>query len=350
MIWWMRWRIGGLMNWLINYVLSISCYTSIRDKFDMGIFMSKQPIEFPPLEDVLKRFNTSIDNGTFTYKDLEGVKFLRGNQKSINLALEDIEKLVNHALVNKKFNVVDLIACEHSQATAEKFQLAKLKAEIEDGKTPDIAGQFTCIQRHQEDRGEVGGYMSAPQDHERREIVEIEEKVPFQLSGKNQVTLVDYALEKKKPEIAKQLVVKLSDDDLKKFSKREELGETVSEETKKRLEKAQKKQLLDELDSLKIQIEELKKGYDERGSLSKLLNPSTADKIKEAADMLTEITRLKDLLHNKQNNNSAWKFDGEKTALSDKKTLHGYAVKLQTLKTSVEKPQPALSAVPARSK
>lgn len=314
--------------------------------------MSRQPDEYRPLAKVTAEFKLFIENGTLTtYQQIEDVKY-SGNENSrcVGFQKEQIELLAMYALEKNKMTVFNLIATNESQEMAEKLQVVKLKKNIEADQTPNLNQSFTC-KVVQEVTEEKTGYLSVSQDsagtHVRTEIVE----ASFFLSDQSKVALVDHALQQNKPEIAKQLVVQLSDNDLKTFFSNGTLKDKVSEENNKRQKEVQKNQLLSDLDSLKTQIKELKKDYEGRGSISKFFNRTTGDKIIEATSMLTEVTRLKDLLNGAQNGSVAWKLDDTKPALADKKKLHGHASTLNTLKDNVEKfMQPAPSAAAALSK
>lgn len=338
----MRWRIGGLMNWIINYVLRISCYTSIKDKFDIGIFMSRENNQ--SRDAVVADLKNKIDQ-ELALSALGDVSYCDAPSQITYLQPDDYKELALYALEKNKMKIFDFIAKSQSEELAQELQLAKFKKEIDGGKTPNIKATISYTEKRQEDRGDVGGYMSGPQDYQRREIEEYNEIVPCKFSSEHQIALVTYA-QQKKPDIAKQLVVQLSNDDLKKFSAHQTLGETVSDEIKKREKEEQKQKILTKLATLKDNLEGLKKEYEGRSSCF-FWNSANADKKAEAGKMIIVVTQLQNLLNGRADNNIAWTFDEMKPALADKKTLHGHALILNKLKTDVEKfmpPAPSAAA------
>ena len=302
----------------------------------MGIFMSRQSDEFKPLADLMHDLKSSIEKDAFILADLENQNTKHINALGHNAAgleSKEIEQLAMHALEKNKMDAFNLIAQNQFQEMAENLQVAKLKKEIETGNAPDLKQDFSCKVSNSVTE-ERTGYMSASQDqgdmHTKTEIV----GSSFSLSDQNKVALVNHALLQNKSDIAKQLVVQLPNDQLNKFSTHAVLGSTVKEEKKKRQKEAQKQGLLGTLDALAEKIKTLQKEYEGRNSLF-FWNSANKEKITEAGEMLTEITRLKDLLNNTTNNNDPWTLVETKTALSDKKTLHGYARNLGELQGGV---------------
>ena len=306
----------------------------------MGIFMSRQINEYRPLADLMRDLKLAIENGTFTLKKLD-IKDTQHTdalgKKAAGLKSEEIEQLAMHALEKNKMDFFDLIANNRFQEIAEKLQVAKLKKEIEAGKAPDLKQDFSC-KVSESKIVERTGYMSSSQDqgdsYTRTEIVDR----TFPLSDQTKVALVKHALQQNKPEVAKQLVVQLSTNDLTIFAQDAGLKETVKEETERRQKEAKKASFMKKLDLLYDAIKVSKSEYEKREKGIDWFRGDTAkNKKEECIAMLTEITRLKDLLGNNKNENVAWKLDEKKAVLADKKTLYGYAVNLNNLKDQVEK-------------
>lgn len=314
----------------------------------MGIFMSVE--QDRSRNAVISDLKTQINRGEkLSVEALEKVTYGNSPNVFVYLQLGDYKELALYALEQNKTEVFKLIAESQDQSVAQELQLAKLKKEIDDGKAPNIKAEIYYTETVSEDRGEVSGFASATQDHERREIIYSEEKKSCQVSSENQIALVNYALEQNKFDTAKQLVVQLSDDNLKKYSNNKVLGETVKEESAERQIEAQKNQLMSKLGLLETQIKTLKKDYEKRASATFdwFRGDTASAKNKECVLMLNEITRLKDLLKKQPNNNVTWTFDEKKEALEDKKTLYGHAKTLDTLKQRVEsfvKPAPSAAA------
>ncbi len=232
----------------------------------MGIFMSRQINEYRPLADLMRDLKLAIENGTFTLKKLD-IKDTQHTdalgKKAAGLKSEEIEQLAMHALEKNKMDFFDLIANNRFQEIAEKLQVAKLKKEIEAGKAPDLKQDFSC-KVSESKIVERTGYMSSSQDqgdsYTRTEIVDR----TFPLSDQSKVALVKHALQQNKPEVAKQLVVQLSTNDLTIFAQDAGLKETVKEETERRQKEAKKASFMKKLDLLYDAIKVSKSEYEKR--------------------------------------------------------------------------------------